>query len=162
MWVLWRGHHWIMGRSSSCRGCTVQSSALFPHEVTSLWVIMRRTHYVYRVGLGTYYHVCTVKLFQSCCQLHLQDRLKNNKVFHTRLLLTLHWLLGRSYWQPVTHVSGGEKNRRNQSKLFKAKRPWGQITASYFQSLHYIKVYQVLFCSYRKLCVFVFCAYWNW
>lgn len=115
----------IMGRSSSCRGCTVQSSALFPHEVTSLWVIMRRTHYVYRVGLGTYYHVCTVKLFQSCCQLHLQDRLKNNKVFHTRLLLTLHWLLGRSYWQPVTHVSGGGGKQEESVQIIQGQKALG-------------------------------------
>lgn len=41
-------------------------------------------------------HVYTVKLFHSCCQLHLQDRVQANKVFHTRLVLTVHWLLCRS------------------------------------------------------------------
>ncbi len=38
------GHHGIMGVSSRCRGCTVLSSALFPHGAM--------THYVYYVGLG--------------------------------------------------------------------------------------------------------------
>lgn len=38
-------------------------------------------------------HFQTVTLFYSCSRLRLHRRVKN-KVFHTRLLLTFHWLLG--------------------------------------------------------------------
>lgn len=54
-------------------------------------------------------HVYTVKLFHSCCQLHLQDRVQTNKVFHTRLVLTVHWLLCRSVIGSLSPTHRGKK-----------------------------------------------------
>lgn len=117
---------------------------------------MKLVHHVYHVELGTY--VYTVKLFHNCCQLHLQDRVQTNKVFHTRLVLTVHWPLCRRVIGSLspTHREKKIKIRRSQSKLFAATRPWGQITASLFQNLHYIKVNQLQFCAHRKVHAFIF------
>ena len=108
------------------------------------------THHVYHVGLGHTTHVYIVTLFHSWRQLHLQDRVQTNKVFHTRLVLTVHWLFRRSIIGILSATYRG-KNRRSRSEMFKAKRPEGQITASYFQNLHYIKVNQ----AQRENCVFL-------
>ena len=89
-------------------------------------------------------------LFHSWRQLHLQDRVQTNKVFHTRLVLTVHWLFHRSIIGILSATYRG-KIWRSLSEMFKAKRPEGQITASYFQNLHYIKVNQ----AQRENCVFL-------
>lgn len=86
------GKRWSVAQSGRRKGCTVQSSALFPHGATSPWVVVHIMCTMWNLDIC---HVYTVKLFHSCFQLHLQDRPQTNKVFHSRLVLTVHWPLQR-------------------------------------------------------------------
>lgn len=97
-------------------------------------------------------HVYTVKLFHSCCQLHLQDRVQTNKVFHTRLVLTVNLLLCRSVIGSLSPTYRGKTGEvsANYSRL---RRPQGHIAASYIQNLHYITV--ISFILQSELYVFL-------
>lgn len=81
------GHHGSVVQSGRHKACTVQSSALLPHGATSLWVVVHNMCTMWNLDIR---HVYPVTLFHSCFQLH---RLQTNKVFHSRLVLTVHWLL---------------------------------------------------------------------
>lgn len=101
-------------------------------------------------------HVYTVKLFHSCCQLHLQDRVQTNKVFHIRPVFTVHWLFCRSVIGSLSPTYIGGKSAGVSSNYSRPRGFKGQMTGSYFHYLHYIKVNQLSFCSHRKLHVFMF------
>lgn len=90
-----------VGQSGRRKGCTVQSSALFPHGATSPWVVVHNMCTMWNLDIC---HVYTVKLFHSCFQLHLQDRPQTNKVFHSRLVLTVHWPLQRGIIGRKSHA----------------------------------------------------------
>lgn len=71
--------------------------------------------------LGQINHAYTVKS-TAAVSYTSKGTVGNKKVFHTRMLLTLHWLLCRSYWQPVTNVSGEQKKKKKtRSKVLEAK-----------------------------------------
>lgn len=94
-------------------------------------------------------HVYTVKLFHSCCQLHLQDRVQANKVFHTRLVLTVHWL-----WLLCRSVIGSLSPTWGKTGVSPYLRPWGLNIYYIFQNVH-IFVNQLALHSHRKLHVFL-------